>query len=158
NNLGTLLVGLGKLPQADTGFRQARTLLKQLAADSPAVPEYRQELARSHNNLGNLALGLGNWPEAEAEYGHALTLKERLAAEFPTVPDYAVDQGGTYLNLGNLRRERGEAAASLDWYAKARATLRPVLDREPRLVTARVFLRNVHVGRAQALVRVGRHA
>ena len=43
------------------------------------------------------------------------------------MPDYAVGLGGCYCNIGNLMRERGEAAASLDWFAKGLATLRPAL-------------------------------
>jgi serine/threonine-protein kinase len=157
NNLGTLLAALGKRPEAETQYRKAHVLLAQLAADFPTVPGYRQNLAYSHNNLGALLADLRKRPEAEAEYRKALALFEQLAADFPTVPQYGVDLGGGYGNLGNLVRDRGEAAASLDWYAKACAALRPVLAQEPRLVTARLFLRNVHWGRARALDRLGRH-
>src|SRR5206468_2986517 len=96
--------------------------------------------------------------EAETEYRRALALREKLAADFPTVLAYAVDLGGSYCNFGNLVHKRGEAAASLAWHAKAVATLRPVLAQEPRLATARHFLRNVHLNRARALDQFGRHA
>src|SRR5439155_909917 len=55
-------------------------------------------------------------------------------------------------------RDRGEPAAALDWYAKAIATLEPAHQADPRLVTARQFLRNCHSGRAEALVRLDRPA
>jgi tetratricopeptide (TPR) repeat protein len=87
-----------------------------------------------------------------------LALQEKLATDFPTVPGYAVQLGGSYCNFGNLVRDRGEPAASLEWFAKARAALRPVLAQEPRLATARLYLRNVHASRAQALDGLGRHA
>src|SRR5262249_45395200 len=96
--------------------------------------------------------------EAEWEYRRALALQAQLAADFPAVPDYAVDLGGSYCNLGNLLRQRGAAAASLDWYAKGLAMLRPVLAQHPQLVRARLFLRNTHWGRAWALGQLSLHA
>jgi tetratricopeptide (TPR) repeat protein len=158
NNLGILLLELGKRSEAETAHRQALGLLEQLAADFHTLPDHRQELANTHNNLGNLLKDRRKRPEAEAEYRRAIALQERLAADFPTVPDYALSLGGSYCNLGTLVLAWGEAAASLDWFAKALATLRPVLAQESRLARARLFLRNVHWGRALALDRLGRHA
>jgi serine/threonine-protein kinase len=158
NNLGNLLADLGKWPAAEAEYRRALALRGQLAADFPTIPEYRRDLAKSHNSLGVLLSDLGKRSEAEAEYRRALALCEQLVADFPTVPAYTVELGGSYCNFGKLVRDRGEPAASLDWYAKACAALRPVLDKEPRLVTARFFLRNAHGGRARALDRLGRYA
>jgi serine/threonine-protein kinase len=157
-NLGALLTSMSKMPAAEAQCRRAISLQERLAADFPTVPEYRHELARSHNTWGNLLDDLGQRQEAEAAYRRAITLWEQLAANFPNVPAYAVDLGGGYCNYGNLLSGRGEAAASLVMYSKAVATLRPVLDREPRLGTARLFLRNAHASRAMALGRLGRHA
>jgi tetratricopeptide (TPR) repeat protein len=81
-----------------------------------------------------------------------------LAADYPAVTAYAENLGGTYGNFGTLMRDRGEAAASLNWYAKALATLRPVLAKEPRLVMVRQFLRNAYRSRAEALAQLGKHA
>jgi serine/threonine-protein kinase len=158
NSLGLLLNDLRRQPEAEADYRKALALRERLVTAFPNVPDYRQELAGSHNNLGNLLAALGKRPEAEVHYRRALALREQLAAVFPTVPDCAVELGGTYCNLGKLVCDGGEPAASLSWYAKAHATLRPVLDREPGLVKAHRFLRNVHFGRALALDRLGRHA
>jgi serine/threonine-protein kinase len=158
NNLGILLVKMEKQPDAEAEYRHALALRGQLAAEFPTVPAYRQELASSHNNLSILLEELGRRPEAEGQSRQALGLRQQLAADFPTVPQYAVDLGGTYCNFGHLLCGRGEPAASLPWYAKAHAALRPILEKDPRLVTARRFLRNVHWERAQALSQLGRHA
>jgi serine/threonine-protein kinase len=157
-NLGVLLAHLGKPAEAATMLRRARLLQEQLVADFPSVPQYRRELAGSHNNLGILLYGLGKRAEAEAEFRQALALLERLAAEFASVPDYAVELGSGYGNFGKLVCDGGQAAASLDWFARASATLRRVLEREPRLATARLALRNVYWGRANALTQLDRHA
>jgi serine/threonine-protein kinase len=157
-NLGNLLKALGKQAEAESAYRRALTLQEQLASDFPTVREYRQNLARSHNNLGALLQDLRKRPEAEAQHRRALALQEQLVADFPSVSQYAVELGGSYCNLGHVLRRWGEPAASLDWYAKARAALQPVLEKEPRLALARLFLHNVHTGRAMALTRLGRHS
>src|SRR5207249_3605870 len=113
--------------------RAALALRAQMAADFPAVPEHRCDLARSHNNLGLLLGGQGRWAEAEAAYRHALSVWERLAADFPAVPEYQVNLAGSYGNLGLLLSDRGEPEPALDWFAKAIRTLEPILRQEPRL-------------------------
>jgi serine/threonine-protein kinase len=158
HNLGNLLKVLRKWTDAEAAHRRALALRKQLATDSPTVPENRQYLAHSHTSLGTLLETLGKRSEAEGEYRQALALYEPLVADFPTVPEYAMDLGGGYCNYGQLLCDRGEPAASLPWFAKGHAALRRVLDKEPRLVMARLWLRNVHMGRAEALDSLGRHA
>ncbi len=149
-NLGNLLRDLGNRPAAGAEYAKAVRLLEKLAAEYPAVPKYRQELARSHNNLGIVLSELGERPAARAEYGKALALREKLVADFPAVPVYRVELGGNYCNIGDLMRDDGQADQSLDWFGKAIAVLRPVHDREPRDVTARLFLRNSFWNRALA--------
>src|SRR5262249_26815589 len=89
--LGALLSDLDKREQAEAAYRQALTLREKLVADFPAVPQYRLELARSHNNLGYLLAGLGKRAESEAAYRQALAILEKLAADFPAVPQYRQD-------------------------------------------------------------------
>ena len=43
---------LGEQIKAEAGYRQAVSLLEQLAADLSHVPEYNQKLATTHHNLG----------------------------------------------------------------------------------------------------------
>ena len=47
NNLGVLLAGLGKRPEAEEQYRKALAIQEKLAAEFPAVPEYRKHLARA---------------------------------------------------------------------------------------------------------------
>src|SRR5207248_1590604 len=109
-----------------------------------------QGLASTHNNLGLLLDGLGRRDEARKEYETARDLQKKLADAFPAVPAYQVDLGGSYCNFGNLVRGEGKPADGLPWYDQAISTLTPVHLKEPRDVTARLFLRNSHVGRAMA--------
>ena len=65
----------GRLKEAEAAYADALALQKQLAADFPTRPEFRQELARSHNNLGILLHDTGRLKEAEAAYADALALR-----------------------------------------------------------------------------------
>src|SRR5262249_39485003 len=80
------------------------------------------------------------------------------AANSPTVLDYAVDLGGTYCHLGHLKFRTSQFEATLELYAQAIHTLTAVLAKDQRLATAREFLRYAHLGRADALTRLGRYA
>src|SRR5262249_42899451 len=65
----------------------AVAIYEQLAAISPHRPEFREELAESHNNRGNLLSVTGRFKEAEADYDAALGIQKQLAADFPNQSD-----------------------------------------------------------------------
>jgi tetratricopeptide (TPR) repeat protein len=158
NNLGLLLKSLGELRLAEQAFRRALSIQEKLAGEFSTVPEYRQELARSYNNLGLFLKELGQWPAAEQAYRQAVEIQTKLAVDFPTVPQYCQEQAGSCVNLGNVLRGQGQAEASLAWFAKAIALLEPLVQKKPDLITKRLFLRNAHWGRAQALDKLAQHA
>jgi tetratricopeptide (TPR) repeat protein len=149
---------LGRREEALPEYEQAVALQEKLAADFPAVPDYRRELAQSHTNLGLLLADLGKRAEAEQQYRQGLALREKLVADFPAVPDYRRDLGGSCCNFGHLVRDGGRAGDSLIWFDKAIATLAPVHQAEPRAVTTRLFLRNSHWGRAEAYDQLQKYA
>ena len=99
DNLGTRLrdnlftKNLGERPEAEAAFRRALAIEEKLAADFPAVPGYRFELANSHNGLGNLLMELRRLPEAEAAFRRALAIDQELAADFPAMPAYRARVG-----------------------------------------------------------------
>jgi serine/threonine protein kinase len=158
NNLGIVLAHLGQRTAAEAEYRAALAVRETLVADFPAVPAYRSELASSHNSMGNLLAGLGRRTAAEAEYRAASAVREALVADFPAVPEYAIGLGGSYCNLGNLVKSRGDKAAALVWHTKAVDRLAPIVAAEPRQVTARQFLRNSRVGRADDFMQLKRFA
>jgi serine/threonine-protein kinase len=158
NNLGIMLLDLGERPAARAAYEQALKIQGKLVADFPTVVTYRQELARSHNNQGNLLAALGERLAARATLEQALKIYQKLASDFPTVPIYRVELGASFGNYGDLLRDEGKPAAALEWYAKGQAALEGVLRQVGRHATARMFLRNVHWGRARALDELGRPA
>src|SRR5262249_35696092 len=107
---------------------------------------------------GLLLARLGKRAEAEAEHRQALALARQLAADFPGVLDYQIELSCSHHHLGCLVRDNGRPADALPWFDQAVGGLAPVLERQPRLASARRFLRNGHGGRAQALMKLDRHA
>ena len=70
--MGRMNQVLGRSQDSENAYRRAVALGQQLAADFPTRPEFRQELAMSHNNLGVLLKATGRLTEAEAAYAEAL--------------------------------------------------------------------------------------
>src|SRR5262249_41738169 len=84
-------------------------------------PEFRQELARTHNNRGNLHSTAGRLQEAEAAHAEALGLLKRLAGEFPARPEFRQELARTHNNLGNLHSTAGRPKEAQAAYGEARA-------------------------------------
>jgi tetratricopeptide (TPR) repeat protein/tRNA A-37 threonylcarbamoyl transferase component Bud32 len=101
---------LGELQEAEAAYREAIKLQQQLAAEFPNRPEFRQDLAISHNNLGVLLRDTGRLKEAEAAHRDALAIRKQLAAEFPNRPDYRHELATSHANLGILLYQTGRLA------------------------------------------------
>src|SRR5262249_16040961 len=94
----------GKATEAEPEFRRALEIQEKLAADHPAVTEFRSRLANCHNNLGNLLSETGKATEAEPEFRRALEIRRKLAPDTPKVPDHpAPAQGGARVPRHLLR-------------------------------------------------------
>jgi serine/threonine-protein kinase len=156
SNRGVVLRRLRKLSEAEADYRRAIDQLRQLADEAGDVPEYRNRLAIGHTNLGNLLRELGQRPAAEAAYRQAVTLQEPLAAGAGGSA-YAIDLGKTTYNLGAFLSDSGDPQGSLEWYAKAIATLQPTPAPDPESREVRLVLGLAHQGRANALGLLGQH-
>jgi tetratricopeptide (TPR) repeat protein len=105
--VGLMRYRLGDLKEAEAAFRDALAIQKQLAADFPTRPDFRQQLARTYGNLGVLLRETGRLKEAEAVYRDALAIQKQLVAEFPTRPDFRQELTKSYNNLGVLLYQTG---------------------------------------------------
>ena len=121
HRVGLIEDRLGRKTEAAAAFGLALDGYAKLAADFPAVPKYRGDLARSQHNLGALLDGLGKRSEAEGHYRKALAIQEELAADFPTVPDYRKDLARSQHNLGVLLEGLGRGSEAEGHYRKALA-------------------------------------
>jgi eukaryotic-like serine/threonine-protein kinase len=88
--VGSINELLGRFDQTEGALRQAVTLLQQLAADYPSVPEYRSDLAAAHELLSVIFSDSQlRRPEACLESVlSALAISRKLAADFPNRPEF----------------------------------------------------------------------
>jgi tetratricopeptide (TPR) repeat protein len=113
---------------------------EKLAAEFPSVPEYRSDLARSHNNLGLLLKARGQRTEAEEQSRKGLAIREKLAAEFPSVPEYRSDLAWSHTNLGVLFSDRGQRTEAEEQYRKGLAIREKLAAEFPGVPEYRVSL------------------
>jgi tetratricopeptide (TPR) repeat protein len=86
----------------------------------------------------------------------SLLVQEKMLRQNPTL-DACVGLGTSYASLGKIVYDRSKPQEALDWYGKALNTLQAALRTEPGHTNAREALRDSYKGRAEVLVRLGRH-
>src|SRR5262249_50115669 len=123
-------------------YDAALGIYKQLAADFLSRPEFRWELAASHNNRGNLLSATGRFKEAEADYDAALGIQKQLAADFPNQSDLHNDLAGPATTLAFSHRLQGTWAAAKRRLLGGRPHPLATLKATPRPPPYRHFYRN----------------
>lgn len=83
-NLGVMLLERGQIEEGEALLQRALMLESRLVADYPAVPQYRQQLARTHAFLGGALSKTDQAEEAVTQLRTAVGLSQSLAAEYPT--------------------------------------------------------------------------
>jgi tetratricopeptide (TPR) repeat protein len=78
------------------------SLGKQLSADFPSKPEFRQSLARIHISRGVLLRSMNRLKEAEQDNDRAVSLLKELSADFPSRPEFRQSLAASHNNRGNL--------------------------------------------------------
>jgi len=130
------------MPEAEKEYDQALSIRKQLVADFPTRPEYRQELAGSHNSRGGLLYTTGRLPEAEKDYDQALSIYKKLAADFPNQPDLRGGLANTCGNMALLHKQQGDWAAAKRLLLEGRPHHLAALKANPRHPTYRQSYHN----------------
>jgi serine/threonine protein kinase/tetratricopeptide (TPR) repeat protein len=126
--VGEIERGLGRYEQAVAALKIARDGYAILVSDFPAAPDYRDDLARSHNHLGLALYDFGKRSEAEGEYRQAITIQETLAAEFPNVPLYQEYLAAYHNNLGRVLRDLGKPSEGTEPLRRAIAIQQKLAD------------------------------
>ena len=122
------------------------------------MPDYRHDLAGSHNNLGILLAGLGQGAAAAEQFRKGLAIQEKLAAEFPAVPDYRRNLAGSHNNLGTLLTGLGQRAAAEEQYRKGLAIREKLAADFPAVPDYRQDLAGSHNSLGNLLAGLGQGA
>jgi tetratricopeptide (TPR) repeat protein len=118
----------GKVTEAQDTWRQAVELLRKVAAESPTVPGYRQDLARGYLNLGELGLDTGRYKEANRALREGVAILEKLVTDHPDTPAYRRDLAGGYTRLGVLLQRMGRQQEARDMLRRAQEVKRSAED------------------------------
>jgi serine/threonine protein kinase len=157
NAIVYLLSQQRRFDEALTYCQKGLLVQEKLVADFPKAPQYRSELANGYMNNGAVLAELGRREEELVAFQKALALHEALAKDYPEVAGHAVNLGGSYCNMGGLLNEMDRPEEALTWLAKAIATLQAVQPKASQPGTAREFLCNSLVTRAEALGKLRRY-
>jgi tetratricopeptide (TPR) repeat protein len=117
--VGVIRSKLGELKEAEQDYDQALSIYKQLAADVPARPEFRQQRARSHNARGSLLQEKGRLEEAEKDYDQALSIQKQLTAEFPDRRELRQQLANSHNNRSLLLTQTGRLKEAEQGYDQA---------------------------------------
>jgi tetratricopeptide (TPR) repeat protein len=91
-----------------------------LIRDTPAVTEFRQQLAVCETQIGTLLCDTGRWTEALEPYRRAQGLLEELAQANPDVAEIRNDLARCYSQIGQVLGTIGQPVAALASSEKAR--------------------------------------
>jgi serine/threonine protein kinase/predicted RNA polymerase sigma factor len=156
NRVGTMRARLGELQEAEKDFDQALSIYKQLAAEFPSRPEFRQNLAISHNNRGTLLRETGRLKEAEKDYERALSIQKQLSAHFPSRPEFREKLASSHNKRGRLLRETGRLQKAEQEYDRALSIYKQLSAHFPSRPEFRQELAMSHHNRGNLLRELGR--
>jgi tetratricopeptide (TPR) repeat protein len=154
--VGTMRYRLGELHEAEQDFDQALRIRKQLAADVPSRPEFRQDLANSHYNRGFLLRATGRLEEAEKDLDQALRIRKQLAADFPSHPEFRQDLANSHKSRGILLRATGQLKGAEQDFDQAMSILKQLTADFPSRTEFRQDLAMSHHNRGTLLIITGR--
>jgi hypothetical protein len=129
--IGTIAGEIGSTADATAAYRDAETILSELAAARPGDAEHRRHLALCRNNLGLLLRRSGSIDEARRVYRAAIGLQEKLVANFPDVPQHRADLALSHTNLGLLQSETGERRQAEQSFSEAIRLQQELLNASP---------------------------
>jgi tetratricopeptide (TPR) repeat protein len=117
--VGDMRFRLGELREAEKDYGEALSIRKQLVADFPTRPGFRQDLAVSHTNRARLLYTTGRLPEAEKDYDDALSIRKQLVADFPSRPEFRRGLAAGHNHRGILLRTTGRLPEAVKEYDEA---------------------------------------
>ncbi len=98
-------------------FQKSLSLLTNLLAAHPGIPDFPAAAARTFDKLGSFQRQLDRWADAEQNFRKAIALQEPLVSQFPDTPSYGLWMATFRIALADAlirRNQPAEARAELD--------------------------------------------
>ena len=119
----------GSEPQrAALAYQSAVDLFEKLVADSPIVPEYREQLADSYSKLAGWLRIAGKLSAMEQADQNAIAIREKLVSDFPSEPRHR-------LKLADLYNTAGYRLSGVGKYQESEKKHRQAADLSEKLAT-----------------------
>jgi serine/threonine-protein kinase len=129
--LGTIASALDADREAADAYQQAREIFKQLSADYPDVPDYRDELAGVLHQLGNMYQKTRRAAEARSTYQEALHIRQSLVNDYPSIARYQGHLGRTIFQCALQACILGQAKEAEATYKQAQRIFEQLAKEEP---------------------------
>jgi serine/threonine protein kinase len=154
--VGSMRSRLGEFKDAERDYDQAVGIQRQLLADSPARPEYRQDLAKTLTARGILLYTTGRLKDAEQDYDRALSIYKQLAADFPSRPEFRDGLAVSHHNRGRLLYITSWLQEAEQDYDQALSIYKQLAADFPSRPEFRQNLARSYIGRGGLLIHTGR--
>jgi tetratricopeptide (TPR) repeat protein/tRNA A-37 threonylcarbamoyl transferase component Bud32 len=154
--VGNMRYRLGELQEAEKDYDRAVSIQKQLAADFPSRPEFRQGLADSYTNRGDLLSKTGRPNEAAKDWNEALSIYRQLAADSPSRSEFRRGLARGHNNRGNLLYTMARLREAENDYDRAVSTQKQLAADFPSRPEFREELAASHHNRGILLHATGR--
>jgi tetratricopeptide (TPR) repeat protein len=157
--MASILTDPSQQSEADNLRRAALVLQEKLVAEYPRVPEYRKELAATHqalaytNHLGDMRCA----PDWEKELRCALGHYEKLVADFPIVTDYFIERENAKISLGIALLQAGRSPEAEPILRRSLAALQGLPPQTRGPVRLRLMEVNPHIALGGIYAQQGRN-
>lgn len=131
DQLGDVLYGLGRTPEAFRAFERARDLAGALAAAEPGSVQAQRDLARAHDRLGDLSRFNNDIDSAEAGFRRGIAIRQGLIAGHGEDPEALRDMGVSLNKIGLIHLRRGEYDQALKAFHQSLALVERYASRYP---------------------------
>jgi tetratricopeptide (TPR) repeat protein len=109
----------GETEQQRKAAEQARTMLEDVVKEEPSDPEWRRQLALSHDLIAGALATEWQVDLALAEYRKALQIREGLASDYPRDIRQRREIALSHTNVGDMLRRQGKWKLALEDYCAA---------------------------------------
>ena len=154
--VGKMRQVLGELQEAEKDFDQALSIRKQLAAEYPSRPEFRQDLATSHYNRASLLRTTGRLKEAEQDLDQAVGILRQPAGDFSSRPVFRQELALSHNDRGGLLSATGRLKEAEQDYDQALSIQKQLAAEFPSRPEFRHGLATSHNNRGIVLYEAGR--
>ena len=153
--LGSVRLSQGRLPDASRFFQQSIALMTPVAASAPDNPMWQLGLAHTHYYAGSAEWAARNVDAALPHFSRFVEISNKLLARYPDSLSYRAEVAYAMNNIGFAKESKGDARAALRSYEEALAILAAIVPRDTLKTERIVALGALHNASGVARRKLG---